>query len=226
MQLGKIPPLHFISVGMTCRWVVPFNRTGCIRYVVMAMNHRRYIGWFHSSQRVIFGTLLERHTGRSLRFRWRVLSFNRTGYIRNVAGGRLPPLRTRRWVMLFIPTGCVRNAAGTAHRPFPTVSLICLFFYRRVPRTSAFFRLWHVLYTVTGVFKQTTSVAPITVNCPLSTLSIVNYQLSIVNSEKTVNCQLKLPRRFQKTPPAPGFEPLRGVYTLSQRPRMVLANRK
>ena len=24
LLLGKIPPLHFISVGMTCRWVVPF----------------------------------------------------------------------------------------------------------------------------------------------------------------------------------------------------------
>ena len=45
MPLGKIPPLHFISVGMTCRGVVPFNRTGYIRYVVMAMNHRRYIGY-------------------------------------------------------------------------------------------------------------------------------------------------------------------------------------
>ena len=33
LLLGKIPPLHFISVGMTCRWVVPFNRTGCIRNV-------------------------------------------------------------------------------------------------------------------------------------------------------------------------------------------------
>ena len=35
----------------------------------------------------IFGTSPERHTGRSLRFRWWVDFFNRTGYIRNVAGG-------------------------------------------------------------------------------------------------------------------------------------------
>ena len=60
-------PLH------THWWVVPFNRTGCIRYVVMAMNHRRYIGC----------TM------------YRVIPFNRTGCIRNVAGGRLPPLQTR-----------------------------------------------------------------------------------------------------------------------------------
>ena len=28
LQLGKIPPLHFTSVGMTCRWVVSFIHTG------------------------------------------------------------------------------------------------------------------------------------------------------------------------------------------------------
>ena len=32
----------------------------------MAMNHRRYIAWFHSTARVVFGTFPERHTGRSL----------------------------------------------------------------------------------------------------------------------------------------------------------------
>ena len=50
----------------------------------MAMNHRRYIAWFHSSGQVIFAT-------------WRaarlpplhcVVPFNLTGYIHNVAGGR------------------------------------------------------------------------------------------------------------------------------------------
>ena len=36
----------------------------------MAMNHRRYIAWYHSTARVVFGTFPERHLGRSLRFRW------------------------------------------------------------------------------------------------------------------------------------------------------------
>ena len=36
------------------------------------------------------GTFPERHTGRSLRFRWWVDSFIHTGYHCNVAGGRLP----------------------------------------------------------------------------------------------------------------------------------------
>ena len=66
----------------------------------------------------------ERHTGRSLRFRCLVDSFNRTGYIRNVAGGRLPPLRSRWGVVPFNHTGSSRYVSGTAHRPFPTVSLI------------------------------------------------------------------------------------------------------
>ena len=83
--------------------VVPFNRTGCIRDVSMAMNHRRYIAWFrstaqvvfetwraadcrpyrhagrwyHLSARVIFATFPERHIGRSLRFRWWVYFLNR-----------------------------------------------------------------------------------------------------------------------------------------------------
>ena len=64
----------------------------------MAMNHRRYIAWFRLTARVLFGTFPERHTGRSLRFRW--------------------------WVIPFNHTGCIRDAPGTAHRPFPTVSLV------------------------------------------------------------------------------------------------------
>ena len=36
--------------------MVPFIRTGYIRYVVMAMNHRRYIAWFHSAARVVSAT--------------------------------------------------------------------------------------------------------------------------------------------------------------------------
>ena len=135
---------RFRSLGMTCRYVVSFNHTGCIRDVAggrlpmnecviapgnhwylircaehhpyghavgdsihphglysergMAMNHRRYIAWFRLTARVLFGTFPERHTGRSLRFRW--------------------------WVIPFNHTGCIRDAPGTAHRPFPTVSLV------------------------------------------------------------------------------------------------------
>ena len=60
---GRLPPLR------THWWVVPFNRTGCIRGVVMAMNHRRYIAWFHSPAQVVFATWRAadcrpyRHTG-------------------------------------------------------------------------------------------------------------------------------------------------------------------
>ena len=70
----------------------------------------------------------ERHTGRSLRFRCCVDSFIRTGYIRNVAGGRLPPLRSRWGVVPFNHTGSSHYVSGTAHRPFPTVSLVGGFF--------------------------------------------------------------------------------------------------
>ena len=50
---------------------------------------------FHSTAQVVFGTFPERHIGRSLRFRWWVVPFNRTGCIRNVAGGKIvaPTLR-------------------------------------------------------------------------------------------------------------------------------------
>ena len=69
--------------------------------------------------RVLFGTLL----GDESSPLHCIIPFNRTGYIRNVAGGRLPPLRTHRFVIPFIRMGSIRNAPGTAHRPFPTVSL-------------------------------------------------------------------------------------------------------
>ena len=90
-----------------------------------------------------------------------VVLFNHTGCICNVAGGRLPPLRIRREVVPFIRTGYIHSVPGTAHRPFPTVALVGVFLNKYISKTG-------------------TSVAPIIVNC----------QLSIVNSEKTVNCQL------------------------------------
>ena len=50
----------------------------------------------------------ERHTGRSLRFHWCVVPFNRTGYTSNVAGGIIAAPTC---VVLFNPTGYIRNTA-------------------------------------------------------------------------------------------------------------------
>ena len=65
------------SVGMTCRGVVPFCPHSLYSKRGMAMNHRRYIVWFHSTIRVVFATPPERHIGRSLRFRWLVYSLTK-----------------------------------------------------------------------------------------------------------------------------------------------------
>ena len=54
------------------------------------------------------------------------------------------------------------TSPGTAHRPFPTVSLMGIFFNRRSLKTFVFCSL---------LFKLTTSVTPITVNCQLSTVN-------------------------------------------------------
>ena len=48
----------------------------------MAMNHRRYIAWYHSSARVLLETL---HGDESSPLHC-VVPFNRTGYHCNVAG--------------------------------------------------------------------------------------------------------------------------------------------
>ena len=77
-------------------------------------------GWILSPAQVISETL---HGDESSPLHC-VVPFNHTGYIRNVAGGRLPPLRTHRWVIPFTRTGYIRSVPGTAHRPFPTVSLM------------------------------------------------------------------------------------------------------
>ena len=103
-------PFHTVSLmGCTVQPHGLYSKRG------LAMNHRRYIGY----------TV------------YRVISFNQTGYLRNVAGGRLPPLRTHRQVIPLIRTGYSCNAPGTAHRPFPTVSLVGVFSTQRISKTDA-----------------------------------------------------------------------------------------
>ena len=41
---------------MTCRGVVPFCLHRLYTLRIMAMNHRRYIAWYHSTAQVIVGT--------------------------------------------------------------------------------------------------------------------------------------------------------------------------
>ena len=68
------------------------------------------------STRVIFGALL----GDESSPLHCVVPFNRTGCIRDVAGGRLPPLHARQWVVPFIRTGynCNVPRNGTQAVPY------------------------------------------------------------------------------------------------------------
>ena len=79
----------------------------------MAMNHRRYIAWFHSTIQVVFET-------------WRAASTHVSLDIVAAPTG---------WYR-FVRAGCVRNAPGTAHRPFPTVSLMGVFFNQHILKTD------------------------------------------------------------------------------------------
>ena len=64
---------HCVSLGMTCRGVVPFNQTGCIRYVASPWR-----GWSGDESSPLHCTVY-----------W-VIPFTGTGYFCHVAGGRLP----------------------------------------------------------------------------------------------------------------------------------------
>ena len=154
MQLGKIPPLHFMTVGMTCRgrWFrsptqvifATWRAAGCRPYghaggwyrstarVIFgtwrAAGCRPYGhagGWYRSSAQVIIGTW---HGDESSPLHWvyRVLGNTVQPYrLYSERGGRLLAAPTcRREVVPFIHTGYICDVAGTAHRPFPTVSLI------------------------------------------------------------------------------------------------------
>ena len=76
----------------------------------------RAFGWYHSTARVVFVTWL----GDESSPLHCVIPFIHTGCICNVAGGRLPPLHTRRWVIPFIRTGCICNVAGGRLPPLHT----------------------------------------------------------------------------------------------------------
>ena len=91
-------------------------------------------GRYRSSTRVIYATL---HGDESSPLHC-VVPFICTGCIRNVAGGRLPPLRSRWWAVPFIRTGCNRHAPGMAHRPFSTVSPMGGFLNQRISKAGTF----------------------------------------------------------------------------------------
>ena len=111
-----------MAIFILCWFIIQRSRFLHSAGAAVGMTKRGDVFRYYREQFRPFGP--ERHIGRSLRFRWRIVPFNHTGCIRNVAGGRLPPLRTHRGVVPFNCTGCIRNVPGTAHRPFPTVSLV------------------------------------------------------------------------------------------------------
>ena len=110
------------------------------------------------------GRFPERHAGRSLRFRWWVDFFNRTGCIRNVAGGRLPPLRSHRWAVPFNRRGSIREVPGTAHRPFPTVSLVGGFFHPHGLYSSRCLAMNHRRYIAWFHLTATFRIQPVGLN--------------------------------------------------------------
>ena len=135
----------------------------------VAMNHRRYIGC----------TV------------YCVVQFNQTGCNRNVAGGRLPPLRIRWWVVSFNRTGCNRNVAGgIIAAPTGVIPFIHTGCIRGTPRngtqavpygfadTSVFQPSW---------FKNVRFFACKNNRGHAPKRRIVNCQLSIVNFDITVN---------------------------------------
>ena len=86
-------------------WWFFIQRGGFLHSADAAVGMTNLRGGFVSLHRLSLQRFPERHIGRSLRFRWWVVPFNRTGSI------------------------C--NAHGTAHRPFPTVSLKGITFNQR-----------------------------------------------------------------------------------------------
>ena len=119
-------------------WVVPFNPTGCNRYVVMvvlraanqnqliaggnhtlitSMNHRRYIAWYRSTARVISETL---HGGAP---RSESKSTDCRGQSHLDSIDESSPLHC---VVPFTHTGCIRYIA----KPLEVLRLRGAFYYR------------------------------------------------------------------------------------------------
>ena len=89
LLLGKIPPLHFISVGITYRGVVPFIRTGYIRYVAW-----RWIIAATLRNSIQPHRLYMQRGGRQIAAPTGVVPFIHTGYNRNVPGTAHRPFPT------------------------------------------------------------------------------------------------------------------------------------
>ena len=164
MLLEKIPPL--VSLGRDDRSIGnTIQPHGLYSLRCLAMDHRRYIAWFRSSTRVVFGTWRAAdcrpygHVGERYRSTpqvifgtWRAAnmsplhtqplcaccSYNAE---RRTAPHPPPtavplPRRGRFCVVPFNRTSSMRNAPGTAHRPFPTVSLVGVFFNQRISKAG------------------------------------------------------------------------------------------
>ena len=80
----------FSRVAGFILWWFIFQRGGFLHSADAPVGMTYLRGGFVYPRRLFLQRPPERHTGRSLRFRWWVDSFNRTGCICNVAGGRLP----------------------------------------------------------------------------------------------------------------------------------------
>ena len=125
-----------------------------------------------SSTQVVFAASTERHTGRSLRFRWTVLPFIRTGCIRDVAAASSRPYGRTGGRFRFVRTGCIRGVSGTAHRPFPTVSLEGLLFLSTYSKNVRFLFPWDSFDNVGCTNNCQLSTANSPPNCPLSIVNL------------------------------------------------------
>ena len=126
------------------------------------------------STRVIFGALL----GDESSPLHCVVPFNRTGCIRDVAGGRLPPLHARRRVVSFNRTGCIRNAAGGRLPPLHP-------FFNVIPfgRYGSIIATWRAASSRPYMRSTIAPIVCATFHASLPP-SIQNCQLSTVNANQ------------------------------------------
>ena len=170
---------------MTCRWVAPFDCTGCIRDVSRNGTQAVPYGFAgrlylcaHCSYSAERGTALIHRLWRSPFPEGEGLAWHHSStqvIFVTLLGDESSPLHC---VVSFNRTGYIRYAPGTAHRPFPTVSLVGVCFNQRISKTG-------------------TSVSKIIVNCPLSIVNLkitVNYFPLCVKKHRRV-----LQRRCRRT---------------------------